>query len=170
MAKYKSQFKHHKGYRWIALFAKIIAGPLFTYAFSGLTMLMPYYHQTVGSFLSTTLTLVVYYGIIFLLNRYKNFEERPPLGKTIAVYTLVVLILMALESTYAGVIQNIIYRATGYGLIDPSAAISVANVKNPLIYNLLGIGVHFVFGYITGIILFLLFKHVLSKEDKLAKV
>lgn len=170
MAKYKSQFKHHKGYRWIALFAKILAGPLFTYAFSGLTMLMPYQHQTVGTFLSTTLTLVVYYGIIFLLNRYKNFEERPPLGKTIAVYTLVVLILMALESAYAGIIQNALYKVTGLGLIDPTVPPSIRNVNDPLVYNLLGIGVHFVFGYITGIILFLLFKHVLSKEDKLAKV
>ena len=168
MAKKKDkQFKHHKIYRWIALFAKLLAGPLFTYVFSNLTMLMPSQNQTVGTFLSTTLTLVVYYGIIFCLNRYKNFEERPPLAKPLAVYILVVIIFMSLESTFAGTIQNSLYYVTGLGY---DKIISASTVASQLIYYLLGLLVHFIFGYITGIILFLLFKNVLTKEDKLAKI
>ncbi|MCQ2796259.1 MAG: hypothetical protein MJ213_02970 [Bacilli bacterium] len=173
MAKYnkpKSQFKHHKGYRWIALFAKLLAGPLFAYAFSGITYPMPYGHQTIGTFLSTTLTLVVYYGIIFVLNRHRNFEEKPPLGKPLAVYILVILNLMSIESAFSGVIQNFFYNITGFGLINPNEVISIANVNNKLVYNLIGMGVHFVFGYITGILIFVLFKHVLSKEEVLAKI
>lgn len=162
-----SQFKHHKNYRWIALFAKLIAGPLFTFLFQRITILMPSSQQTVGTFLSTTLTLVVYYGIIFLLNRYRNFEERPPIGKTIAVYTLVIIILMGLESTYAGRIQNLLYYITNLGY---DGIISAATVKSPLVYYLLGLGVHFVFGYITGVLLFVLFKKVLSKEEVLEKI
>lgn len=173
MADYKkpeSQFKHHKGYRWIALFAKLLAGPLFTYMFSGLTIHLRYSNQTLGTFLSTTLTLVVYYGIIFVLNRHRNFEEKPPLGKTLAVYILVIIILMGIESTYSGTIQNFFYRVTNIGLLPGETIISVATVKDPLIYNLIGLGVHFVFGYITGILIFVLFKYVLSREEVLAKI
>ncbi|MCQ2794662.1 MAG: hypothetical protein MJ214_00380 [Bacilli bacterium] len=171
MAKPKNkQFKHHKIYRWIALFAKLLAGPLFAYAFSGIVAPMPYGHQTIGTFLSTTLTLVVYYGVIFALNRYKNFEERPPIGKPLAVYILVILILMGLESAYAGVIQNELYKITGLGLVDPTLPVSISNASSQLIYNLIGMGVHFVFGYITGILLFVLFKKVLTKEEVLAKI
>ena len=172
MAKYKkpkSQFKHHKGYRWIALFAKLLAGPLFTYAFSSLTA--PWYgNQTLGTFLSTTLTLVVYYGIIFGLNRHRNFEDKPPLAKPLAVYILVILILMSLESTYSGIIQNFFYDLTHLGLKAGETIISVKTVMNPLAYNLIGMGVHFVFGYITGILIFVLFKFVLSKQEVLEKI
>ena len=168
MAKPKSQFKHHKGYRWIALFAKLLAGPLFTYLFADLVIKMPYSQQTLGTFLSTTLTLVVYYGIIFTLNRYRNFEEKPPLAKALAVYILVVLIFMTLESMYAGWIQNYLYYITGFGYRN--AIISASTVVNPTVYYLIGLLVHFVFGYITGILLFVLFKRVLSKEEVLAKI
>lgn len=164
------RFKHHKIYRWIALFAKLLAGPLFTFLFSSLTMPLPYGYQTLGTFLSTTLTLVVYYGIIFVLNRYKNFEERPPLGKPLAVYILVIIILMTLESMYAGVIQNILYDLTGLGLKAGETVISISTVNNQLIYSLLGTGVHFIFGYITGILIFVLFKRVLTKEEVLEKI
>lgn len=164
------QFKHHKLYRWIALFAKLLAGPLFTYLFQRLTNPMPYGYQSIGTFLSTTLTLVVYYGIIFSLNRHLNFEEKPPLGKPLAVYILVILIFMSLESTFSGVIQNFFYNVTGLGLIDPNKVISISNVNSPLAYNLIGMAVHFVFGYITGILIFVLFKFVLSKQEVLEKI
>ena len=168
MAKQKDkQFKHHKIYRWIALFAKLLAGPLFTYVFSSLTILMPSQNQTVGTFLSTTLTLVVYYGIIFCLNRYKNFEERPPIAKPLAVYILVVIIFISLESTFSGTIQNSLYYVMGFKY---DKIISASTVANPGIYYLLGLLVHFIFGYVTGIILFLLFKNVLTKERVLAKI
>lgn len=173
MAKYKkskSQFKHHKGYRWIALFAKLLAGPLFAYLFQSIVTPMPYGYQTIGTFLSTTLTLVVYYGIIFALNRHLNFEEKPPLAKPLAVYILLILILMSIESAFSGVIQNFFYKVTGFGLIDPEGIICISNVKNQLVYSLIGTGVHFVFGYITGILIFILFKHVLSREEVLAKI
>lgn len=173
MAKYKkpkSQFKHHKGYRWIALFAKLLAGPLFAYLFQSIVTPMPYGHQTIGTFLSTTLTLVVYYGIIFALNRHLNFEEKPPLAKPLAVYILVILILMSIESAFSGAIQNFFYNVTGIGLIPGETVPSVTTVNDPLIYNLIGTGVHFVFGYITGILIYILFKHVLSREEVLAKI
>ncbi len=168
MATSSSQYSHHKGYRFIALIFKIIAGIVFPIIFAKLTMPMKYLPQTVGSFLSNLSTLVVYYGLIFVLNRYRNFSSRPPLGKTVAVYILFILAFMALESSYAGVIQNLMYKVTGLEYQDN--VISIATVNNPFVYQLFGTIVHFVFGYITGIFIFIMFKYVLTDEDKLAKI
>ncbi|MCQ2792299.1 MAG: hypothetical protein MJ208_02115 [Bacilli bacterium] len=169
----ESEFKHHKKYRWIALFFKLIAGPIFTFVFQGLTMPIqtsPSESQTLGTFLSTTLTLVVYYGIIFALNRYRNFRCHTSLKKSLAVYILVVINLMAIEATFSGSIQNILYSLTHIGLVEGQTVISITTVKSPLAYLGIGFLVHFLFGYVTGILLYLLFKNVLSNKDKLARI
>lgn len=170
-----SRFKNHKKYRWIALFAKLASVAIFTYVFGRLTMKVTIpglETQTLGTLLTTIGSLVIYYGIIFILNRYRNFRSNTDLGKSIAVYTLVVLILMSLESAYSGVLQNMIYRiAFGpSGIIDVQEAISITNVTHQGLYLLLGFGVHLAFSFVTGIIIYILYKKVLDRQEVLDQI
>ncbi|MCQ2752943.1 MAG: hypothetical protein MJ207_02800 [Bacilli bacterium] len=169
----KKQYKRHKLYRWIALFIKIFSIPSLQYVFYRFkgVIVLPLSHQSMAlsAFLSTLTALIIYYGVIFILDRKFNFHSKAPLGKSIRIYAIVVLILLTIESVYSVPLQNMLYRATHFGLKDPSLPIIVSNVKAPLIYLLLGFGVQFAFSLVTSVIIFNLFRFVLNQEPKKAK-
>lgn len=168
----KAMYKRHKIYRWIALFAKIISIPLLQFAFHNTTgtITLPFTGtQSRSAFLSTLCALIIYYSIVFILNRKMNFKSQTSLAKSIAVYTIVVIILVTLEAVYASPLQNILYRDVLH-LPFSGEVVSAGTVEVPLAYLCLGFAIQLGFSFITGIILFNLFRSVLNRQDRLDQI
>lgn len=167
----KKHYKKHKHYRWIALIIKLISVPILTYAFSSVVTAIRIGGniQTIGTLLTTFFSLVIYYGVIFFLNRNRNFRSNTPLISSLVIYILVVVILVSLETAFSGILQNTIYSVLKIGVKDTSLPISVMNVNNQPVYLLIGLLVHFLFSFITGIIIFNLFDKILDNEKVLGK-
>ncbi len=168
------QFKSHKIYRWIALFVKLISLPLLNLAFIGLTrpMTLPISQgqSTLGHFLALLISLILYFSIIFILNRKFNFYCKTDLKKSIAVYVLVALFLFSIELIYANPLKNYIYKLTKLGLKDGATVASFATVNNIWAYLGINLGVTLLFSTISKNVIFLLFKKVLTKDNVLAKI
>lgn len=167
----KKKYRHHKLFRWIALFVKILSIPLLQFIFIGFRkeITLPLSHQTMAlsAFLSTAVALFIYYTIIFLLDRRFNFHVDNSGSKAFLIYWLVVSVLLVLESVYSTPLQNALYRLTGLGLVSGETVIMLATVTNKLVYLLLGFLVQFLFGLLTSIIVFNLFRFLLGRRDHL---
>lgn len=167
--KTSTQFKKHKKYRWIALFIKLALSPILALAFARLTpVIFPKSSQTLGSTLATLVTLMIYYGIIFFLNRWRNFKTDNDLYKSVTIYIVVIVFLITIESLTSGTLQNLLYKACH--LPYEGESLTILTATNKLAYLGFGFLIQFAFGYVTGIILFLLFKYVLSKKQVLEKI
>jgi len=170
----EQQYKSLKFSRWVALFIKIITLPILQVVFVGLKkpMILPITkgESTQGQFLALFITLIIYYGVIFVINRNINFKQKTDLKKSLAVYILVVLILFTLEQMYANPVRNALYNLTPFGLKDPSAIASIANAKNQWVYLGISLGVTLAISLITKRITFWLFKYVLSNQKRLDQI
>ena len=169
-AKTKVQYKRHKIYKWIALFAKIISKPLLELLLAGAiasSLFQRIFGQTSGTFVATLLSLIIYYAIIFIFNRH-NFDTKGSLFKGVAVYILVVIFLLMIESYCQGRLQNTFYGVI-YHLEDLSN-LNIESAQHPYVYVGLGLGVQLMFSMITGYIIFILYKNVLSNPEVLDKI
>lgn len=168
------QFKSHKIYRWIALFVKLISLPLLQLVFIKLTrpVTLPISggQSSLGHFLALLISLILYYSIIFTLNRKFNFQCKTDLKKSIAIYILVALFLFSIELIYANPIKNYLYNLTKLGLKDGATVASFKTVNNVWAFMGINLGVTLIFSTISKNIIFLLFKKVLTKDSVLAKI
>lgn len=133
----------------------------------GLTQMIevwPFGKQALGSFIAFLVSNIIAKVVSYVTNRKTTFKANNNKVRSAVIYTIMVVLLIIIETIIGTPLQNGIYGLLGGTYEGP--VLSTATVNNVTLYQICGMLSQAIYGLGDGIIVFFMDKYVIMRNDE----
>jgi putative flippase GtrA len=147
--------------------AQYVSRFLFDIWFKGLDSIVsiwPFGKQALGSLLAFLLSNIIAKVLSYILNRKKTFKADNNVASSLAIYIVMVVLLIIVETIIGTPLQNWIYALLG-GTYE-GQSLTTATVSDQVLYQICGTLSPMLYGIGDCVIVFLMDKYVIMKRSE----
>ena len=123
----------------------------------------PFGKQALGSFIAFLVSNIIAKVISYVTNRKTTFKATNNAVSSAVIYTVMVVALIIIETIIGTPLQNGLYGLLGGEF--SGAELTTNSALSPSLYQICGVGAQAIYGFFDGIIVFLMDKYVIMRND-----
>ena len=123
----------------------------------------PFGKQALGSFIAFLVSNIIAKVISYVTNRKTTFKATNNAVSSAVIYTVMVVALIIIETIIGTPLQNGLYGLLGGEF--SGAELNTSSALSPSLYQICGVGAQAIYGFFDGIIVFLMDKYVIMRND-----
>lgn len=123
----------------------------------------PFGKQALGSFIAFLASNIIAKVISYVTNRNTTFKANNNKVRSAIIYTIMVILLIIIETIIGTPLQNGLYGIFGGGFAGEE--ITTATVDNQTLYQICGMLSQAIYGFADGLIVFFMDKYVIMRND-----
>lgn len=123
----------------------------------------PFGKQALGSFIAFLVSNIIAKVISYVTNRKTTFKATNNAVSSAVIYTVMVVALIIIETIIGTPLQNGLYGLLGGEF--SGAELTTSSALSPSLYQICGVAAQAIYGFFDGIIVFLMDKYVIMRND-----
>ena len=123
----------------------------------------PFGKQALGSFIAFLVSNIIAKVISYVTNRKTTFKATNNAVSSAVIYTVMVVALIIIETIIGTPLQNGLYGLLGGEF--SGVELTTNSALSPSLYQICGVAAQAIYGFFDGIIVFLMDKYVIMRND-----